>query len=86
MLMETRLTEQTTAANLEAVRLALPDAELLLEAQELQLEEHLAASRAFKVSVRKNRNAHAVSGLLTRDTSKKMVTPIALAQALAACE
>ena len=84
--MEVRLTEQTTKANLEAVFKALPDSEVLLEAQAVQLAEHLAAARAFKSNSRPRRAPHAAGGLLTRATPKRDVARIALVQALAACE
>ena len=84
--MEAQLTEQTTKANLEAILEALPDSEVLLEAQELQLVKHLAAARAYKSTLTTRKPAHAMGGLLTRPTPKREVTRIALVHALAACE
>lgn len=84
--MEVRLTEQTTKANLEAVLKALPDSEVLLQAQAVQLVEHLAAARAFRSAVPVAAKSKAVAGLLTRSTPKRAVVQIALAEALAATE
>lgn len=84
--MEARLTEQTTKANLEAVLKALPDSQVLLQAQADQLVEHLAAARAFSSAGPVAAQSKAVAGLLTRATPKRVVAQIALAEALAATE
>ena len=65
---------------------ALPDSEVLLKAQAVQLVEHLAAARAFRSAAPAAARSKAVGGLLTRPTPKRAVVQIALAEALAASE